>query len=110
MSDEIKMQIEMYCQAVATGNKPVAMLSIQSRYSNEIKKMVEREGLKIHLVDVNRNNSWNTAFIYRHDYLLEVIKKAPERPNSIYEHWVLGKLFGYSDEAIKDFLATLYDM
>lgn len=110
MSDEIKMQIITYCEAIKTGTKPVAMLSIQSRYVEEVKLYIEYEGLKIHIRSSEGDENWKVVFIYKYDYLLDVIKSAPEYPNSIFEHWMLGKLFGYSDEAIKDFLATLYDM
>ena len=96
-----------YCEIVRTGIKPAAMLSIQTRYVDEMIVVVENEGLKIYIQDVDEDSNWKTGFIYKHDYLLEVIKAAPEHPNSIFEHWVLGKLFGYSDEAIRDFVKTL---
>lgn len=107
MSEQIRTQILIYCEAVRTGIKPVAMMSIQSRYEKEIKKIVKQEGIKIHLEDVNSDDGWKVAWIYKHDYLVDVIKAAPEHPNSTFEHWVLGKLFGYSDEAIRDFVIKL---
>lgn len=110
MSNEIKMQIAMYCEAIKTGTKPVAMLSIQSRYVEEVKGYIEREGMKNHIRSSVGDENWKVVFIYKYDYLLDVIKAAPEYPSSIFEHWLLGKLFGYSDEAIKNFLATPYDM
>ena len=36
--------------------------------------------------------------------MLEIIKSLPENPTTNYEHWILGKAFGYSDGAIKEFL------
>lgn len=110
ISDVIKMQIIMYCEAIQKGTKPVAMLSIQSSYVDKAKEYIESEGMKIYIKDVVGDGNWKVIFIYKYEYLLDVIKATPEYPNSIFEHWVLGKLFGYSDGAIKDFLTTLYDM
>jgi len=107
MSDGIKLQITTYCEGVRTGSKPVAMTSIQTRYLDEMKVIVENEDLRIYVEDVIQDDNWKTAFIYKHEYLLDVIKVAPKYPNSTFDHWVLGKLFGYSDEAIGDFLVKM---
>ena len=38
--------------------------------------------------------------------MLEIIKALPHNPKTVYDHWVLGKAFGYSDESIGEFLTT----
>lgn len=106
MSDGIKLQIITYCEGARTGSKPSAMTSIQTRYVEEMSNIVKNEGLKLYIQDVVEDDNWKIAFIYKHEYLLDVIKVAPEYPNSIFDHWVWGKLFGYSEEAIRDFVAT----
>lgn len=109
MNSEIEMQIMMYCESINTGTKPVAMINIQTRYIQELKQIVEKENLYVYIKNVESDQNWKVAYIYKYSYLADVIKIAPEYPSSIYDHWVLGKLFGYSDEAIELFVTKLFD-
>lgn len=104
MNEAIKMQLMGYCEGVKLGTKPAAMMSIQTRYQVEATEVVETYGIKCYIEDVEEDSIWKVLWIYKYDYLLDVIKQMPKHPNSKYDHWVLGKLFGYSDEAIKNFL------
>jgi len=52
------------------------------------------------------SNGWFRLWIFKKDIMLEIIKVLPDKPNSIFDHWVLGKVFGYSDEAIEEFLTS----
>lgn len=45
-----------------------------------------------------------TIWIYKEKYMLEIIKNLPEQPKTVFDHWILGKAFGYSDESIKKFI------
>lgn len=109
MSSEIEMQIMMYCEAINTGTKSVAMMNIQTRYTPKLKQITEKENLHVYIKNVASDQNWKIAYIYKYSYLIDVIKIAPEYPSSIYDHWVLGKLFGYSDEAIELFVTKLFD-
>lgn len=107
MSEEIKFQISIYCYLVKTG-KPTVMIPIQDRYINEALKIINKESLIAYIQDLSEG--WKTLWIYKDKYLLEIIKNMPEKPKTAYEHWVLGKIFGYSDEAIREFIETkLFD-
>lgn len=53
------------------------------------------------------NNEWVAVFMYEKWYMKEVIRSLPDKPKTLFEHWVLGKAFGYSDEAISQFLETI---
>lgn len=85
--------------------KPAALISIQKRYLKEALSLIENE-YKLRTYCEMLADGWITLWIYKNDYLLDVIKKVPQKPKSVFEHWVLGKLFGYSEEAIQDFLSN----
>lgn len=108
MSEGIRAQIIGYCEAVETGSKPAALMSIQTRYEEEAVKLIKRFGLNAYTKKVIEDENWRILWIYKEPYLLEIIKMASRYPTSIYEHWLLGKLFGYSEEAIKKFLTDNY--
>lgn len=105
MQERVVGELNSYCYMVKTGCKPVAMMPIQDRYLGEVKSIVENtDGLKFHSEFLYEG--WSTIYIYKHDYLLEVIKNSPDEPKTVYEHWILGKMFGYSDEEIGRFIET----
>jgi hypothetical protein len=102
LNDALTGTIDLYCYMVLRG-KPCACESIQDRYFEEmsirIKNVFELKTYSEPLAD-----GWKTIWIYKDDYMLEIIKSLPEEPKTIFEHWIAGKAFGYSDEAIKNFL------
>lgn len=100
----ILRQIEVYCYLVQRG-KPCALIPIQERYLYEALEYV-RSLHKLNVYAVKLSDGWTSLWIYKDDYMFEVIKSLPEKPKTIFDHWVLGKAFGYSDEAIKEFLGT----
>lgn len=90
---------------VNKGLKPVAMMSIQNRYFKEAESIVKNmNGLKFHSEYLY--DGWMTIYIYKHNYMLEIIKSSPDEPKTAYEHWILGKMFGYSDEEIGKFIES----
>jgi hypothetical protein len=104
MNDFIITKIDLYCDLVQKG-KPCACEAIQERYFEEVDKRIKNLfGLKTYVEDLAPE--WKTIWIYRYEFMLEIIKLLPEEPKTTFEHWVLGKAFGYSDEAIKNFLET----
>lgn len=103
MNDFIASKVNLYCDLVNKG-KPCACEAIQERYIYETIKSIEGHGLKIYIE--NLSPGWKTIWIYKDDYMLEIIKLLPEEPKTVFDHWVLGKAFGYSDEAIRNFLET----
>ncbi len=85
--------------------KPAALILIQERYLEDAKNVVEQE-YKLKTYCKKLADGWISLWIYKHEYILEVIKKVPQKPEGVFEHWVLGKLFGYSEEAIESYLST----
>ena len=103
MNETIIANVDLYCQMIHVG-KPCASLAIQDRYVEEIVDRVDNLKLKTYVEDLS--NGWKTLWIYKDEYMLDIIKSLPE-PKTKFEHWILGKAFGYSDEAIKVFLENV---
>lgn len=110
MSYEIyEGQLMVYCYEISKGTKPVAVLVIKTKYTTEALGYIENEGLICSVRIMTKYPEWSSIYIYKDKYLEEIINNAPEEPNSVYDHWILGKLFGYSDAEIKKFITKLYD-
>lgn len=101
MNNILKEKIHNYCYQVRT-SKPVANIAIQNRYIDEAKRIINENKLRYFIEFLSVN--WSSLWIYKKDFMLEIIKALPDNPNCVYDHWVLGKAFGYSDEAIEEFL------
>lgn len=100
--DWLKGQAEAYCYMVSRG-KPAAVIAVQKRYVTEVKSTIESfHGVKTY--EQFLSDGWVSLWIFKNDIMIEIIKSLPEEPNTAYEHWVLGKVFGYSEEAITEFI------
>ena len=97
-------RIDLYCDWINKG-KPCACEAIQDRYVNETAQRIKSKN-RLQVYIENLAPGWKTVWAYKEDYMLEIIKSLPEKPKTVFDHWVLGKAFGYSDEAIKNFLET----
>ncbi|KOA19343.1 hypothetical protein CLHOM_24490 [Clostridium homopropionicum DSM 5847] len=104
MNEVIKERINTYCEFVKRG-KPTAMIAIQNRYVDDAIKIVTKI-YNLNTYIENLSEGWKILWIYKDNYMLDIIKEMPEQPKTVYEHWVLGKIFGYSDESIKTFIET----
>jgi len=105
MNEFTKGQIDKYCESVIAGCKPVAMFPIQDRYIEESIKIINENyngSLLSHTEFLYKD--WTTVWIYKKPFMIEIIKSLSEKPKTIFDHWVLGKAFGYSDEAIEEFI------
>jgi hypothetical protein len=98
-------EIRVHCYLVKNGCKPAAVTALQTRYIDEAIEICQLSNIKYHFSDLSKD--WVSFFVYKYDHILEVIKNSPEKPNSTYDHWILGKLFGYDEQAIGDFVNVL---
>jgi hypothetical protein len=87
---------------VSRGVRPAAVEVVQERYLDEARRVAEHHGLLWRADSLA--TGWTEFWLYRYPHLDRVIDCVPRKPATAYEHWVLGKLFGYSEEAIADFL------
>lgn len=102
MSERVLGTLEAYCYMVRRGGKPAANVPLQDRYLEEARAVVEQHGLQCHVEELAPG--WKTVWVYRFPHILEVIKAVRQAPETAFDHWVLGKLFGYSEEAIQAFV------
>lgn len=87
--------------------KPAAMIAVQERYAEEAVSFIEDTfALKTHIE--NLANGWITLWIYKYKHILDVIKMAPQAPQTVTDHWILGKLFGYEESAIDGFISSKF--
>jgi len=103
MNEILKEKIYNYCYQIKTG-KPVANIAIQNRYINEVKQIIKENRLRCSLEFLS--DDWSKLWIYKKQFMIEIIKALPDRHKSVFDHWVLSKAFGYSDEAIEEFLTS----
>lgn len=100
-------EINTYCYQVKCGSKPMAFMNLKTSYIDLVTKYInDNYGLNVYIQEVKDYPEWITLFIYKHGYLIEIIKNLPEQPQTPYEHWILGKACGYSDDAIGEFIKS----
>lgn len=99
-------ELNAYCYEVSKETKPVASITAKTIYVEQMIKHIKalQLNLKVEIKEVKDYPEWSTFYIFKHEYLREVIENAPEKPNSTFDHWILGKLFGYSDAEIRKFI------
>ena len=108
MNESLKTETLINCRYVKAGVKPTSSIASQNRYVDSIVYIAAEEGLHGHCEYLS--DEWTTIWVYKHEFLKNVIKQMPNKPKTDYDHWVLGKAFGYSDEAIGDFIDKGYHM
>jgi len=102
ISNPIICKINFDCDSVWKG-KLCSCEAIQMRYLKDSLRIIKDAKLNAYVEPLAID--WITVWIYKYDYMCEVIKNLPDNPTTVFEHWILGKAFGYSDEAIKDFIS-----
>ncbi len=96
-------QLAAYCYMVERG-KPAAMIPIKkSQVKSAIKFVKEISELMVHTEEIS-DSDWQIFWVYKHPHILEVIKSLPRVPRTVFDHWVLGKLFGYDETSIQSYL------
>ena len=107
LKENILGQLHIYCESVSMDCKPMAFFPIQERYVEEIKNYVFSRKLNIHIEPLS--DGWFTIYIYKYDYLIHIIENLPQKPQTPYDHWVIGKACGYSDLAIGEFIQSKFN-
>ncbi|MCR4436196.1 MAG: hypothetical protein QHH06_10485 [Clostridiales bacterium] len=104
MHESLLAEIDAYCYMVQRG-KPSAVIPVKTE---NMQAALNRVKFLHNLKAYSRqsNEQWSELWIYKQEYMLEVIKNLPEKPKTIFDHWVLGKAFGYSDEAIGEYVKS----
>ena len=86
------------------GIKPVGVEAVLKRdiqhCENELKRF---PNVKYH-IEVLTVDEWNAIYFYKDEIYKDIIKDMPDKPETAYEHYVLGKMFGYGEREIIDFI------
>ena len=105
MNQFTKGQLAEICQMVFRGSKPCGMMPIKSEDFQLAKIICIEENCKFK--DIYLSKGWKTLWIYVRDEISQVIDQLPEEPKTLADHYLLGSLFGYSNESICDYLERL---
>lgn len=93
------------CQMVYRGAKPCAMLPVMDKDFKNAKRICMLENCKFKAGYLS--DGWKTLWVYTRDELPGVIDSLPVVPKSESDHYLLGALFGYSNEEICNYLKNL---
>jgi len=105
--DFINGELTAYCMMVQRG-KPAANLPIHERYVVEATRIIA-ESYELRCHKEYLSDGWVSLWIYKYPHILDVIKALPQTPQTSFEHWVLGKLFGYDENSISEFLDARHE-
>lgn len=78
-------------------------MALQDRHVDEATKLVTEEH-RLHVYTEWLYGGWVTFWVYKYDHILEVIQSTTPVPNTPFDHWVLGKLYGYDESSIAEYL------
>lgn len=102
-------QIITYCEQIQRGSKLVAEIGFAEKDTHLIQETINNEGCKA-IFDLNRGYGRATVWIYKYDYVAllidQLFMKNRNRQGklSALEIWTTGKLFGYSNYEISNYL------
>lgn len=102
MDDVIQNEITMNCYYVKRG-KPAASIALQDRYVEQAITITKDDNLNFYVEILAEG--WVTFWIYKYDHILDVIQIVPQVPKTTFDHWLLGKLFGYDEASINEFVS-----
>ena len=106
MNEFTKGQLIELCQSVFRGCKPLSVMPINKECETEAVKLIDSENVKSLIREMNDEN-WIEIWIFKRDEMRFIIDYLPDEPTTEYEHFVLGCAFGYSIDAICDFIGSV---
>lgn len=106
--------VSSYCYMVLNG-KPVASVAIEEKCKDEAISIIKDIYNLNYIISKDKNDKDSlTVWIYKHPHLKEIIEiiiyifyKRKEYPITNFDHWILGKLYGYDEDSIAEFLKKL---
>lgn len=108
-------EVENECYLIDKGVRSCALLSISGFYQNQIDIISKMEEIvlnhKLHSYTFKQrfldcDLEVYTFWIYKYHHQLALIKYLENKSNKdLCSEWITGKLLGYSDESIEEYLA-----
>ena len=103
VGDFLLGEISASCYLIERGGRSVSNHTVQSRHLEAIQAYITHNH-RLNTYARTYYPGWVSLHIFKRAFLLAVIKEAETLPPSIFREWVWGKLFGYSDEAIEEYV------
>ncbi|MYL32188.1 hypothetical protein [Pontibacillus yanchengensis] len=100
----VREKLSLYSYMIKRG-KPAASMAIQSRYVEDVRELLAQLSVSYTLQPLT--DDWYTLWMYKHPHILDIIAQLPQAPKTSFDHWVLGKLYGYDEASISEFLVKL---
>jgi hypothetical protein len=97
-----ELDIATNCYMVERDVKPASCIPIQLKHYDDTKELMKNYDVNYYIEELSEE--WFTLWIYKYNHILDIIIHSPNEPKTIYDHWILGKLFGYSDSSIEKFI------
>ena len=110
MEAEVRSELEYLCSEVKRGVKPAASFFVPTDKLKEAEEWVDGLGLLHCAIRIVRADwpDMTEVYVFAHQYMKEVILNAPEMEGQVY-HWYWGKVYGYSEESIAEFMGDDVD-
>lgn len=121
---ELLARAEVYAESIARGAKPIAeVVTFEMSVGDDaawetiqdslrpIKEIAKSYGIRYrnHGVSIGSSVIYSLYF-YKNQELLDILIEADERINGSLLHYIRGKLFGYSDSEILDYIKEKKDV
>jgi len=105
--DALLAEIHILCQNVSKGAKLLADKFFQKKDDSDYVKIIDAvtkwDGLKC-LISHSDDSKWVTIYIYKYDLVKELIDEIDLLPDGKLKHFINGKMYGYSDNEIMNFI------
>lgn len=97
-----------YADEVAKGVKPVAEVTVKTGEVWKCVSFVHKHHPEVtcYVEECATAPGWSFVWMMQDARMLDIIVQRPLEPKTAADHWYLGKLFGYSDTAILDWVRT----
>lgn len=95
-------QATAYCEMISRGVRLAGQLTLPKEYLEDLVALVKREGCEVLACPVNDERV--TLWIYMEPAVRELIDDLQSVPASRLGVWGMGKLFGYADCEVINFL------
>jgi len=98
-------RILTYCECVRTETKLLAEALVNRRDIDWVKRLIANEGC-LFIVDYAHSKDYVEVHLFKHSWVRQILeeRKRKDAPRGALDNWITGKLFGYSDNAIAEFL------
>lgn len=97
-------RMAVHIKLVSRGVRPVAEIMVPVSEADKLANEAIAAGLRV--IRDERGTTHVALYMFKHDYLKHIINHSLGKgyDQDVVQHWVAGKMFGYSEEEIGDFV------